>query len=84
MFWNWQTPTALVVLAWQINLRLHYKYDPDLITEVEVCFISEGPKMTKVKFEHKNLARMGGSKAVESMDYGWGLILQLYKAHIGS
>ncbi len=75
-------PYALVVLAWQINGD--YRYDPKLITEVEVRFIPDGPKTTKVKFEHKNLGRMGGSKAIESMDYGWGWILQLYKVHIES
>jgi uncharacterized protein YndB with AHSA1/START domain len=75
-------PYALVVLAWQINGD--YQYDPELITEVEVHFIPEGPKTTKIKFEHKNLDRLGGSKAIESMDYGWGWILQLYKTHIES
>ncbi len=73
-------PYAQVVLAWQINGN--YKYDPNLITEVEVRFIAEGPKTTTVKFEHKNLGRMSGVKAVAEMDYGWGWILQLYKTHI--
>jgi len=75
-------PYALVILAWQINGD--YKYDPELITEVEVHFIAEGPKTTTIKFEHKNLGRMSGVKAVAEMDYGWGWILQLYKAHIES
>jgi uncharacterized protein YndB with AHSA1/START domain len=70
-------PFALLVLAWQINGD--YKYDPGLITEVEVQFIPEGPAKTRVKFEHKNLDRLGGGKAIESMDEGWGLILNLYK-----
>jgi len=72
------TPYSFVALAWQINGT--YQYDPDLITEVEVHFIPEGPKTTRVKFEHKNLWRMIGDKSIADMDYGWGLILQLYKA----
>jgi hypothetical protein len=75
-------PYALLMLAWQVNGD--YQYDPNLITEVEVRFIPEGANTTKVKFEHRNLDRMGGSKAIESMDYGWGWILGLYKTHIES
>jgi uncharacterized protein YndB with AHSA1/START domain len=73
---QWQ-PHDLLILAWQINGD--FQYDPELITEVEVHFIAEGPKTTKIKFEHKNLTRLGGSKALESMDEGWGYILDLYK-----
>ena len=71
-------PYALLVLAWQINGD--FKYDPDLITEVEVRFLADGPKQTMVKFEHKNLDKLRtGGKAVDSMDEGWGYILNLYK-----
>lgn len=73
---KWE-PYGLVVLAWQINGD--FQFDPELITEVEVCFIPEGPKRTKIKFEHKDLDRLGGGKAIESMDRGWGMILELYK-----
>jgi hypothetical protein len=73
-------PYGLLILIWQINGD--YQYDPQLLTEVEVQFIPEGPTTTKVIFEHKNLDRLGGGKAVESMDEGWGWILELYKTHI--
>lgn len=69
-------PYKLLVLAWQINGN--FQFDPSLITEVEVHFIAEAPETTRVKFEHKNMERLGGGKA-ESMDEGWGKILQLYK-----
>ncbi|CAN5406924.1 SRPBCC family protein [soil metagenome] len=72
---QWQ-PNAVLVLAWQINGD--FEFDPALVTEVELNFIPEGPQTTRVKFEHKNLGRLGGSKA-ESMDEGWGMILALYK-----
>jgi hypothetical protein len=70
-------PYSLLVLIWQINGD--FKCDPGLITEVEVQFIPEGSQKTRIKFEHKNLDRMHGDKTVESMDEGWGLILDLYK-----
>jgi uncharacterized protein YndB with AHSA1/START domain len=73
---QWE-PYDLLVLAWKINGD--FQYDPELLTEVEVQFIPQGPKATTIKFEHKNLNRLTGAKAVESMDKGWGDILELYK-----
>ena len=73
-------PYGLLVLGWQINGE--FKYIPDLITEVEVQFIAEGPKITRVKFEHKNLDRLGSGKHVDSMDEGWGYIMDLYKSTV--
>jgi uncharacterized protein YndB with AHSA1/START domain len=73
---HWQ-PTERVVLAWQINGN--FKYDPGLVTEVEIVFIDKGNNKTLVQFEHRNLDRLGEGKAVESMDQGWGQILELYK-----
>ncbi|MGN6637446.1 MAG: SRPBCC family protein [Mucilaginibacter sp.] len=71
-------PYGRLILAWQINGE--YQYQPDLITEVEVNFIPEGPKTTRVKFEHRNLDRLaGGSKAIAEMDEGWRYIMNLYK-----
>ena len=70
-------PHDRLILAWQVNGN--FQFDPNLITEVEVLFIVEAPGTTLVKFEHKNLERLGGGKAVESMDEGWGKILELYK-----
>lgn len=70
-------PHDLFILAWQ--LTADYQFDPELITEVEVQFIPEGPKSTRVKFEHKNLQRLNSAKAVESMNKGWGDIMKLYK-----
>ena len=70
-------PYDLFVLAWQINGD--FKCDPELITEVVTEFIAEGPKKTRVKFEHKDLHKLGSGKSVESMNEGWGLIMNLYK-----
>jgi hypothetical protein len=71
-------PYSLLVLAWQIDGC--FQYDPELITEVEVQFIAEGPQSTLVKFAHKNLERLaGGAKVIEGMDEGWGTIINLFK-----
>lgn len=74
------SPYGLLVLIWQVNGN--FQHDPDIISEIEVQFIAEGPRKTRVKFEHKNLDRLGVGKAVESMDNGWGVILDLYKNFI--
>ena len=73
---TWQ-PYDLLILNWQIDGD--FKWNPELITEVEVQFIPEGTKTTRVKFEHRNLDRLGGGKTAESMDEGWGMIMELYK-----
>jgi uncharacterized protein YndB with AHSA1/START domain len=70
-------PYDLLVLAWQIDGD--FKCNPELVTEVVTEFIEEGPTSTRVRFEHKDLHKLGKGKAVESMDQGWGMILNLYK-----
>jgi len=73
--WN---PYGKLVLAWQVDGN--FQYDPTLITEVEVNFIPEGPKTTRIIVEHRDLEKLaGGSKLIESMDEGWGMIMNLYK-----
>ena len=72
----WQPPQALV-LAWQINAE--WRYDPELVTEVEVKFIAEGEHSTRIELEHRYLERMGerAADARNSVDSpgGWGAIL---------
>jgi uncharacterized protein YndB with AHSA1/START domain len=46
-------PPARLVLAWQISGE--WAYDADLMTEVEVSFVSEGPDRTRVELEHRGL-----------------------------
>jgi uncharacterized protein YndB with AHSA1/START domain len=73
----WEPPRRLV-LAWQLNAE--FKYDPDLITEVEVSFTALGPKRTQVDFEHRDLERFGAAAEPLSkqMGEGWGQILQSF------
>jgi hypothetical protein len=75
-------PPARVLLCWSINGA--WQYDPDLVTEVEVRFIAEGPKKTRVELEHRHIERMGataeaGRAAVDSPN-GWGAILESFRA----
>lgn len=66
----WSPPHKLV-LAWQINSE--FKYDPNLVTDVEINFIEEGPKLTRLTLEHRNIEKVG-VKAHEfwtSVDGGW-------------
>lgn len=73
-------PPARLVLAWQ--LTPDFRYDPDLVTEVEVQFIAEGANATRVELEHRNLERFG--ERVDAMRQqidgpaGWGDLLQLF------
>jgi uncharacterized protein YndB with AHSA1/START domain len=75
----WEPPSRLV-LAWQ--LTADWKFDPDLITEVEVRFIPDGDNATRVELEHRHLERFGqGADAVRRQidaPDGWSGLLQLF------
>jgi hypothetical protein len=76
----WQPPRSLL-LAWQINAE--WQYDPNLVTEVEVNFITESANTTRIELEHRYLERMGGKaaeirNAIDSPG-GWGAILESFK-----
>jgi hypothetical protein len=81
----WQPPQS-VVLAWQINAD--WKYDAELITEVEVKFIAESNGTTRIELEHRYLERMG-EKAATARDAvdsprGWGGILEAFRIFLES
>lgn len=74
----WEPPSRLV-LAWQIDAA--WRFDPDLVTEVEVRFIPEGDG-TRVELEHRHLERMGetaeAARAALDSPGGWGGLLEGY------
>ena len=74
-------PPTRLVLAWQ--LTADWKFDPGLITEVEVRFIADGANATRVELEHRNLDRYGERTDVfrTTIDspQGWGGLLELFK-----
>jgi uncharacterized protein YndB with AHSA1/START domain len=66
-------PPSRVVLAWQLNAK--FEFDPNFETEVEITFVADGEKKTRVTLEHKHLERFGAAEAAmvaafESPD-GW-------------
>lgn len=73
-------PPERVLLAWQLNAD--FRYDPGLVTEVEVRFVEEGEGRTRVELEHRNLERFGErAEEVRSSigsDGGWGSLLRMY------
>lgn len=80
----WEPPERLL-LAWRISHE--WGYDANLLTEVEVRFTAVDDGQTRVDFEHRGLERLGDSAAAvaarASMDGGWGLILDSFKAAVG-
>jgi uncharacterized protein YndB with AHSA1/START domain len=74
-------PYERVLLGWQLTEE--WAYDPDFLTEVEVTFVPEGDRATRVTLEHRNLDRYGDRQAemVETFDTGgWPTLLDLYAA----
>ena len=72
----WEPPSRLL-LAWQINAD--FKYDPSLLTEVEIRF-TPAESGTLVELEHRLIERMG-ERAVGMRDAftrGWGLLLESF------
>lgn len=76
----WEPPRR-VLLAWSISAE--WKYDPTLITELEITFTAEGPKRTHLVLEHRGLEAYGA--AAEQMrgmlDPGWARQLDLFKPY---
>lgn len=66
----WQPPGQLII-AWQLNREK--RFDPDLITEVELTFAAASDGGTDVTLEHRNLERFGqdGAQWVASIGGGW-------------
>ena len=77
----WEPPNRLV-LAWQITGE--WRYDPDFVTEVEVNFIAEDGKRTRVELEHRNLDRFGKHETqmreTFTSDGGWTGLMQMFAA----
>jgi uncharacterized protein YndB with AHSA1/START domain len=74
-------PPRRLLLAWQLTRE--FAFDPTFETPVEISF-EEIAGGTRVTLEHRELERMGiGADAtLESMDGGWGFLLELFKAEV--
>ncbi|MER8530381.1 SRPBCC family protein [Mesorhizobium sp. M0814] len=77
----WDPPSRLT-LAWRIGAG--WRYDPALLTEVEIRFVALGENATRVELEHRLLENMGETaeamrEAFES-EGGWSGLLDRYAA----
>jgi uncharacterized protein YndB with AHSA1/START domain len=74
-------PPDRIVLNWQISAD--WRYDPQINTEVEVRFITEGERRTRVELEHRGLLDAYGEKAgqmqaIFDSPAGWAEILDRF------
>jgi len=76
---EWQPPHRMLLL-WQISAD--WKFDPDLITEVEVRFTEEGKNRTRVELEHRKLEAYGAAAKAMAESFGseggWSGLLAAY------
>jgi uncharacterized protein YndB with AHSA1/START domain len=77
----WEPPSR-VTLAWRIGAD--WRYDPALLTEVDVRFVALGENATRVELEHRLLENMGeaaeAARQTFESEHGWGGILDGYAA----
>ncbi|MBA3418508.1 MAG: SRPBCC domain-containing protein [Geodermatophilaceae bacterium] len=75
-------PPNRVVFSWDISPQWQIETDPDHTSEVEVVFIAETPRRTRLELEHRHLDRHGpGWQALSQgvgEDAGWPLYLARY------
>lgn len=57
----WEPPLRLV-LGWQLNHQ--FRFDPAVLTEVEILFEERPGGITRVSLEHRNLERLGAEAEV--------------------
>jgi uncharacterized protein YndB with AHSA1/START domain len=77
----WEPPSR-VVLSWDISAD--WKYDPALNTELEVRFIADGSRRTRVELEHRRLDRYGARRdemrRIYDTEGDWGRLLAAFAA----
>jgi uncharacterized protein YndB with AHSA1/START domain len=75
-------PSERVVLAWQIDGE--WRFQPTLITEVEIVFIEVVAGQTRIDVEHRNFERFGPAhetiRAAFDSAGGWTGILEQFRA----
>lgn len=75
----WEPPHR-IVFSWEVSAN--WKPDPSVASEVEITFIAEGARTTRVELEHRNFEALGqvdGAKMRGSVDGGWPRLLELFK-----
>jgi uncharacterized protein YndB with AHSA1/START domain len=79
-------PPHRFVISWNISPQWQLEADPTKSSEVEVRFIAEGPKRTRVELEHRNLERHGFGWESErdgvAGEAGWPLYLDRFRQEV--
>ena len=77
-------PPHRLVFTWDISPRWQLETDLSRASEVEIRFIAEGDRRTRVELEHRHLERHGdgwqGLAAGVRGEQGWPLYLRRYVA----
>lgn len=81
-------PPDRVVFSWDISPQWQILTDPDQTSEVEVRFVAETPRRTRVELEHRNIDRHGSgweaiSRGVDD-EAGWPLYLARYASVVAA
>jgi len=72
----WEPPSR-VILSWHINSK--FEADENLLSEVEVRFVADGPDATRVELEHRiESTDAEAMRAAVDSPNGWSAILQAY------
>ena len=75
-------PPDRLVFSWDIGPTWQIERDPARCSEVEVRFVAEDPRRTRVALEHRHLERHGdgwdGLRMGVDGDQGWPLYLRRY------
>lgn len=77
----WDRPSRLV-FSWHISHEFQFDPDPDHASEVEVRFVPEGPKQTRVELTHRHFERhgIGGKTIREAVNEGWPRVIGSFVA----
>jgi uncharacterized protein YndB with AHSA1/START domain len=77
-------PPTRIVFAWDISPRWQIETDPTRSSEVEIRFIAEAERRTRVELEHRHIERHGdgwqGLAEGVRGDQGWPLYLERFAA----
>jgi uncharacterized protein YndB with AHSA1/START domain len=79
-------PPRRVVFSWDINVQWQIESDPDRTSEVEVRFVAEDAKRTRVELEHRHLDRHGdgweGIRDAVGSSGGWSVGLHRFAEYV--
>ena len=81
-------PPRRIVFSWDISLQWQVEADPAKASEVEVRFVAEGPRRTRVELEHRHLDRHGDGwepmRDAVGSEGGWNVGLQAFAARLAN